>query len=470
MKAIKYYIYPSFIPKHLFKCLLLVISTFPLLRCTEFVEIEMPSDQIVSSDVFNNEKSAVSAVTGLYSQATSSPFFFMNGALTFYPGLSADEILNTTPNPNLDQFAVNAIAVNHLFVQNNIWRYGYSSIYHANACIEGLSSASDIPETLKNQLVGEMLFIRAFSHFYLLNLFGDVPLITTTDYVENSVMPRISSEEVYSQIINDLLESQKLLTEDYPVNQPIRPNIWVATSLLARVYLYSGEWQKAEMESSQVINSNIYQLLPDLNEVFLVGSKEAIWQLASSSPFFNTTEGFNFIPASNLIRPTYRIAESLLKAFDTDDKRKEQWLQYNEIDGDTYFYPFKYKVRFGEIKLEHNTVLRLAEQYLIRAEARAHMGDIQGAINDINNIRQRAGLDPFTENLSLEETLLLIENERQMELFSEWGHRWFDLKRTGRIDNLLGPIKNGWIPEAALYPIPLAEIERNPFLIQNPGY
>ena len=84
-------------------------------------------------------------------------------------------------------------------------------------------------------------------------------------------------------------------------------------------------------------------------------------------------------------------------------------------------------------------------------------------------IRIRAGLAPSTV-LTSEQLLTAIEKERRIELFAEWGHRWFDLKRTGRVDAVLSPLKPGWRPDAALFPIPLPEILRNPSLIQNPGY
>jgi hypothetical protein len=115
-------------------------------------------------------------------------------------------------------------------------------------------------------------------------------------------------------------------------------------------------------------------------------------------------------------------------------------------------------------------VLRLAEQYLIRAEARAQQNNLAGAKDDVDAVRLRAGLPVLPDNLNRDEMLLAIEQERRIELFSEWGHRWFDLKRTGRALAVLSPLKAGITATDLLYPIPLDALKTNPNLVQNPGY
>ena len=114
-------------------------------------------------------------------------------------------------------------------------------------------------------------------------------------------------------------------------------------------------------------------------------------------------------------------------------------------------------------------MLRLAEQYLIDAEARAQQGDISGAATKLNAVRNRAGLGNTTA-ITQTDMLAAIAHERQVELFTEWGHRWFDLKRTGTINATLGVEKSSWTSDAALLPIPLLEIEADPNLTQNQGY
>jgi hypothetical protein len=142
------------------------------------------------------------------------------------------------------------------------------------------------------------------------------------------------------------------------------------------------------------------------------------------------------------------------------------------INGQTYSCPYKYRIKGGTTDAaEYNVVFRLAEQYLIRAEANAHNGKINDAVADINVIRNRAGLPPVTNGIGLDSCLSIIMQERRKEFFTEWGHRWFDLKRTNRIDTELKLSKaDEWQTHDRLYPIPLLEMQANPSLIQNDGY
>lgn len=116
-------------------------------------------------------------------------------------------------------------------------------------------------------------------------------------------------------------------------------------------------------------------------------------------------------------------------------------------------------------------VMRLAEQYLIRAEARIQQGKLDDGRNDLDAIRHRAGLPNLSTSLTQPALLLAVEQERKVELFAEWGHRWFDLKRTKRADAVLGPIKGAnWQSTDTLYPIPSDAIRTNANLTQNEGY
>jgi hypothetical protein len=143
------------------------------------------------------------------------------------------------------------------------------------------------------------------------------------------------------------------------------------------------------------------------------------------------------------------------------------------INNVSYTYPYKYKLRTNASIAEANVVLRLAEQYLIRAEARAYTNKVTGnnsAESDLNVIRSRVGL-PNTTAIALTEMVDAIVNERQTELFTEWGHRWFDLKRLDRVNTVLGVNKApGWDAADLVWPIPISEMNLNVFLTQNPGY
>lgn len=313
-----------------------------------------------------------------------------------------------------------------------------------------------------------MLVMRALNFFYLVNLFGDVPMPLQTDYRVTALLPRTPVQDVYNQIVQDLTEAQTLLKPAYPSASRSRPNLWTATALLARVYLYQKNWVQAEAQSTAVINSGIYSLAATPAGVFTATSNETIWQLLRDNG--NTAEGSNFIPSSATTRPTYALTAFLVGAFTTGDTRKSSWVGTSTVSGTPYLYPAKYKVRTTTPITEYYIYLRLAEQYLIRAEARAQQGNISGAQADLNKTRNRAGLANTTAS-DAPSLLLALEKERQVELMFEWGHRWFDLKRTGRIDAVLGTEKPaGWQPTDALYPIPDGQLKANPFLVQNPGY
>jgi hypothetical protein len=434
--------------------------------CKKFIEIPPPPTQVVSGTAFSNDNSATSAMIGLYSKMTRTNLNFANGAITLYCGLSADEIYRTSSSSTIDPFTLNEIPSTSTIVKNNFWTAPYSYIYHANAVLEGLSN-SKVSDPVKMQLTGEAKLTRAFCYLYLVNLFGDVPLILTTDYRINATEGRTSLNTVYNQIIQDLIDAKNSLKESYPSTGRLRPNKWAAATLLARAYLYRGEWQKAEQEAIGIINSGLYSLATVTSP--LSSSNEVIWQIGRDAA--NTTEGAAFIPSSSTVKPTYAITDSLLKAFETGDERKANWLKSTTVGGQTSYYPFKYKIASSTTVTERLIVLRYAEVLLIRAEARLKQNNTTGALTDLNTIRNRASLPGISSSSSAAEIFDAIQKERQTEFFCEWGHRWLDIKRTGTVNSVLRNLKPyTWQPTDALYPIPFSEIESNTFLTQNPGY
>jgi starch-binding outer membrane protein, SusD/RagB family len=439
--------------------------------CKKFVEIPPPLNQIVNPIPFKDDATATATVIGIYSEMMRAPNQFSDNLTTLYAGMAADELYYYSPSPR-DEFVKNEITqANHENLKTFFWAPAYKFIYSANLCVEQLNQSSSLTPQLKNTLIGESKFIRAYCYFYLVNLFGDVPLITTSDYRINSTLGRTSKNKVYEQIINDLMDALNLLDVSYPTDGRVRPNKWAAAAMLARVYLYNDDWIDAEAEATAVISSGIYTLEPDLNNVFLKDSREAIWQLMPVNPQFNTYEGNAILQPNNTLAPTYLITNSLLESFETGDRRRTAWVDSSTYQSQVEYFPYKYKVYGNSAPLtEYYMVLRLAEQYLVRAEARAHQDNFEGALQDINEIRTRAGLADITGN-SQQSILAAIEQERRIELFAEWGHRWNDLKRTGRINTVLGALKPGtWQAKDTLWPIPQSEINLNRSLTQNPGY
>lgn len=446
-----------------------IITTF-LFSCEDFVALDPPPTETTTDNVFTHNTTATSALLGIYSEMFNEAT--MTSKMTIANGLAADE-LTVFQTGVREQFYDNTLLPDNSEVAS-FWSSMYTYIYSANAILDGLARNTGVTDSIKIQLEGEARLIRAFCHFYLTNLWGDVPLVTTTDFRINAFALRTPQADIYGQVIEDLKVAETLLASDYRFSggDRSRPNRWAATALLARAYLYMKDWVSAETAASIVINNPAYRLVEDLNTVFLANSAEAIWQLSSTREIgLNTRDGGAFI----LEAPPNFIAlnEGIIGAFETGDRRRTDWIGSFTDGPDTWYYPFKYKIadsgNDGTPITEYLMIIRLAELYLIRAEARARQNDVTSAREDLNAIRHRANLGntPASDQASL---LLAIEHERRMELITEWGHRWLDLKRTGRAGDILRPIKPGWQPTDELYPVPLAEIGDNPNLTQNLGY
>jgi len=457
-----------FIYKILFQAGIFISIFFS--SCKKFVEVPLPNDQLSSEFVFTNDNSAIQSITGIYSEMMNNQSQFSDGLTSMFAGMAADELYYYTAGFR-DEFVNNQLSsINHSNLESYFWNPCYRYIYAANKCIEEVEGSGKLSQPVKQMVLGEAKFIRAFCYFHLINLFGDVPLILSTDYHTTQSIPRTSLDNVYNKIVEDLKDAQIKLQISYPTAERTRPNKFSATGLLARVYLYKKDWSNAEISANAIITAGIYSLNNNLNEVFLINSNETIFQLRPVNPTRNTWEGSYIIPSSNSSTPTFLITGTLINNFETGDQRKVSWTKSRVFSGQTLYYPFKYKVRIGSVVTEYYVVLRLAEQYLIRAEARIQQNNITGALSDLNVIRIRAGL-PNTLATSVNEIVAAIEQERRMELFAEWGHRWFDLKRTDRANTILGSLKPiTWQPTDLLWPIPQGQINLNSSLTQNPGY
>ena len=442
------------------------------MSCEKFIEIDNPIDQLTTDEVFSDSSTVESAILGLYvQQITSGTSGFLNGSVTLYPGLSSDEIYNTSTSASFDPFLNNELSSTTTLS----WTNPYNIIYSCNIILEKLESSS-LSSSYKESAKAEVLFIRSLNYFYLVNFYGAVPLTLTSDYRITSTLARISEDKVYEQIIIDLKTAQNAIGSANE-STPLRVNKSAISALLARLYLFTNQYELAKNEATKVISSGKYTL-PDLSNAFLSSSKEAILQFVPpNTQIFGVADAYRFIPSSTTARPTFALTESLLNSFESEDGRKNKWLNQNTVAGKVYTYPYKYKTRsvpVGNAKPEFNIVLRLAEMYLIRAEASTQLGNYSDAISDINIIRKRASvaeLDNKGQSVSKDDLLKIIRHENRIEFFSEWGHRWLDLKRTDQIDLILQNLKGDkWQKTDAVYPIPLSDIKQNPNLTQNEGY
>lgn len=445
----------------------LSICIFLVSGCEDFLETDDPTGQISHENIFEDENTATAAVTTMYAKLRDEVLLTGNTlGLGVQMGLYADELgYYGSPGQFLEPFFQHQIIASNAMV-SRIWNSSYNLVYMANATIGGLEASQTLPEEVKGQLLGEALFIRAMTHFYLVNLFGDIPYITTTDYEVNRQVSRMQENLVYDNILIDLIKAKILLGDIYVSGERIRANKWVVSALLGRVYLYLGQWENAENESGLLINNTSMYNLANIEEEFLKTSHSAILQLKTKMEGFSTTEALTFVFTSGP-PPSTALNEGFVAGMEGNDLRRLHWVGEVTDGTNFWYYPNKYKQGTG---LQYSVVFRLAEQYLIRAEARARQNNISGAQQDINMIRQRAGLQD-TPASTPEELLQAILNERRFELFTEHGHRWFDLRRFGIAAEILSSIKPGWQPTDILLPIPESELLMNPNLNpQNPGY
>jgi hypothetical protein len=451
--------------KDFLKKALIVTALLGTSSCKKFVEIGAPPTQILFEDAFKSDASAQSTVLGLYSSGTSAP-----GVIGFYSylaGISADDLQYNSTDALYQEFATNSITNTNGYAAN-AWASSFGFVKNTNNVISGLTNSTLLTPALKNQLLGEAKFMRAFAYFYLVNLYGDVPMPLKDDYAafENAALARSPVAAIYAQVISDLTEAQTLLPVTYTGTFRGRINRYAATSLLARVYLYQKNYAGAEAQASEVISSNVYSL-PTPASAFINTSNEVIWQIANINGF--TTFGANYVTSATVI-PTYSLNDDTYRSLEALDLRKTNWTALKTIGGKTFNTITKYKVASGTGN-EYSVALRLAELYLIRAEARAQQNNLTAATSDLNMIRVRAGISAIGTDLTQLQLLAAIEQERRVEFFGEWGHRWLDLKRTNRVDAVMSAARpTTWKPTSALFPVPQSQILLNASLTQNPGY
>jgi len=481
--------------KYLFimACSLLFISS----GCRKLVEVDGPSTSISSANAYKTNATAIGVLNSLYVNmlgSLTSPGQL--NSLSCIAGLSADELSyeRLAGSSILDSYYRNVLT--NTTGGNSYWSGSYSKLFVVNSAIIGLTESKELTPAVKRQLLGEAHFMRAVYYFYLVNLYGEVPLVLSTDYTVNALIGKSSRDQVYQQIVSDLKNAQNLLNDSYlqadcitsypsGLEERIRPTKYLATALLARTFLYLQDWPNAEEQATSLIANTNYFQLESIDNVFLKNNREAIWQIPSTSNTSNTPDADTFIirfggaPGPN--NPVY-LNEALTSDFQAGDKRKSNWMSSIVSKGITYFYANKYKVvspPLGSEVKEYTVFMRLAEIYLIRAEARAQLGNLAGAVADLDKIKQRAGIPSVADTnptIGKDELVAMILEEKKLELFTEWGHRWLDLKRGGKIDEVMRtvtPKKNNggvWKSYQQFYPIPLVELQANPNLTPTPGY
>lgn len=458
----------------------MLLSFAGLTGCEKFLEVPLPIDQLATEDVFSTRPTILAAADGMYNIMGSGVLYANYNRFTTH--ISDEGLIDPIPGSDLGQI----IAANISEGNTNLvpWTWFYPAVYRANEILERLPDVptSVMPEAEKKTILGAAKYVRAAQHFLLANTWGDIPLTLTTKAQDNIENGRTPAAQVYAAVIKDLEEAVADLPATVNINNPRTiHNRFQAQALLARVYLYQKDWAKAEAAATAVINSGQYQLVTGVNNVFRRNSRETIFAFGPTGTgllFENrAVVGWLTLPASAAQTTTTNchIPALTLANFEPGDQRNVSgnWTinLFNRTFSNKYLHATSAQAAAIAAAPQDYIYQRLAEVYLIRAEARAQQGNVAGAAADLNAVRTRAGLGN-TPAAAQADMLAAIEKERITELFYE-GHRWYDLKRTGKLNTVLSALpwkKDNYKPHMELMPIVISELTANPRIQQNPGY
>lgn len=451
---------------------LVLALTFGVGACKDLLDTA-PPDSAPEDKAVVSPAGARVALAGAY--AAMQDGFYYGGTMTHFGDLYADNAVHT------GTFTSYQDAAAHNFFGDNsdvtgMWNRIYSAIKRANTLLAKVPGITGFDAGEQDQILGEAHFLRALHYHNLVKYFGGVPLrlVPITDPSQIQPLPRSSVAEVYTQIIADLTESLTLMSNATSSNHA---SLSAAHALLARVYLYQGNYAQA-LSEAQLVDGFGFSLTPRYADLFNrddAETSENIFKLTFTSNLSQANLlGYYWLSdALDVGAGRYEIAPSqnLINAYDTlGTDARFLWNIAADPSGDGYVQGAAYGTKFPTPQgAEDFHVIRYAEVLLIKAEAFARTASLDSAVATYNLIRVRAGLAPHVLNTDVTtqaEVLAAIDHERRLELAEE-GDRFPDLTRDPtRAITLLG--LSG--PNRLLFPIPQAEIDIAPEVTQNPGY
>jgi hypothetical protein len=364
----------------------------------------------------------------------------------------------------------------------DIWNVTYQSIARTNFVISNEAKISANSPATAEAAIAEAKFLRAFNYFQLVRMFGGVPLRTKqVERLDEANIPRSTEEEVYAQIIQDFTDAESGLPPTNPAGKPTR---WAAAAYLAKVYLTIKDYPKALAKANEVISSGAYSLVPVYADVFDPDKKnhsEVIFAIQ-----FVREDGLGMRLQPLVLGPDDKFASGGSGGWGLSFVEEGFYQKYNPADDriNTAFanpapdlkeyHTGKWKDPKGVSADGHGTdfiLYRYADLVLIQAEAENEVnGPTAAAYAGINQVRSRAKLPELAMGLSQDQFRDAVLFERHLELSWEQ-HRWFDLKRTGRLKEALTAVGKNWDDRYLLFPIPQSEIDvSNGVIKQNPGY
>jgi hypothetical protein len=432
------------------------------MSCNKFLDVE-PKDSVTDEQTIIDQTSAVTALRGTYRRLAADNYY--GNLFQTFGYLPGDNIQWTGSQSIIQQFITHNISADNGNLQS-VWSAIYATINAANHVIAKVPLVEDATFTTatRNQIIGEAHFIRALSYFDLARTWGNVPvtLTPTLSATDKSGIKNNTQAQVYAQVLNDLNAADSLLVVPTAQN-PVRANKETVWALKARFYLYQHDWVQAESYASKVLaDVQYYALQKPYSAFFLpastVATKESVFEISFSATYPNTHRNSWQPPANGGTRQWAPNDAFIALVNDVTVGGNRNALVAKTSAGLWYG-----NLYYRSPATDPAYVIRIAEVYLIRAEALAKQTKLPDALIDLDAIRSRAGLLPSTA-VTQDDILLAIENERRIEFALE-PHRWFDLVRTDRAAAVLG-ITN---PNKYLFPIPANEITlSNGNLTQNP--
>lgn len=442
-----------------------------------------PAVSLPTEDALTDIAGVNAGISGMYAGMRSVNYYGRN--FLVIPEIAADNVYLSATNSNRFGSSFRVTWLTSDGDITSLWNQAYAVMLRANNIINSIPALTDGTAEEKNNALGQALFVRALTHFDLLRTFSQsyaigggsalgIPVITK---FEVGSPARNTVDEVYTQIIGDLTQAKALLEKDG--SNPYNANAYAASALLARVYLYKGDNENAVTEASAVIGSAEYAIVAakDLPDFYNTpGTSEDIFTLMVLS-----TESLGSDDVGKIyLKPGYgdiRVSPDVVNVFDTADARYKAYIQPFD-GGDEEYENEKFYGQDGIFGLYSPKILRISEQYLIRAEANAKLGHFVAAIDDVNAIRAKR-TQPNLVNIPDADVLANVLLERRKELMFE-GHRYFDLLRNKQdiVRTFCGDPLELNTPgctypatsPTVIPPIPQREIDVNKNIKQNSGY
>jgi hypothetical protein len=436
-----------------------------LLSCKKFITVQ-PVDSVSDQVTIVDAASAQTAVRGVYRSLAADNYY--GSLFQTFGYLPGDNVQWTGSQSIIQQFISHNITADNGNLES-VWAAIYATINGANHVIGKVPAVVDptLTPALRSQLTGEGYFIRALAYFDLARTWGGVPvtLKPTLSATDKDTIQTSSVAQVYAQVLSDLNAADSLLPLPSTQN-PVRANRETVWALKARFYLYRQNWALAESYAGQVIaDTKNYALLTPYNSFFqpasAVATKESVLELSYSATYTNSHRS-DWQPPANGGTRQWAPSDAFVTLVNDPLIGGNRSALVAKTSAGLWYGNLYYR----SPATDPAYIIRIAELYLIRAEARAQQNaNLPGAVSDLNAIRNRAGLAPATA-VSQGDILLAIENERRIEFAFE-PHRWFDLVRTGRAAAVLGVTD----PNKYVFPFPVNEVVLSKGLLsQNPGY